>query len=75
MSIAVVLCEVASLPASGSLKQNAPCTSPFANGTKYFIFCSSEPKVSKPQQTNELFTDTTTEADASILLSSSIANT
>src|ERR1700710_2872663 len=70
--MAVVLCDVASEPASGSLRQNAPIISPLANGTKYFCFCASVPYFSNPKQTSELFTDTTTEADASTFDSSSI---
>ena len=75
MSIAVVLCEVASDPASGSDKQKAPMTSPLANGVKYFIFCSSEPYFSNPAHTNELFTDMITAAEASTFAISSMANT
>src|SRR5690554_313452 len=71
----MVLCEVASEPASGSERQKAPIISPAASGFKYFSFCSSEPYFSKPKQTNELFTDTTTEAEASILENSSMART
>ena len=73
--MAVVRCEVASLPASGSDKANAPIFSPFANGTKYFCFCSSVPYFSNPQFTSELHTLMHTEAELSILESSSIANT
>ena len=73
--MAVVFCEVASLPASGSDKQNAPIISPLASGFKYFSFCSSVPYSSNPQQTKELFTDITTELDASTFEISSIANT
>ena len=75
MSMAVVRCDVASEPASGSDKQKAPIFSPLASGTRYFCFCSSVPKCSRPQQTNELFTDMQTEVDASTLEISSIAKT
>ena len=75
MSTAVVRCEVASEPASGSLKQNAPICSPFAKGTKYFCFCSSVPKFSIPQHTNELFTLIITLQEASTFEISSMANT
>ena len=73
MSIAVVRCEVASEPASGSDKQKAPIFSPVANGTRYFIFCSSFANFSNPQQTNELLTDIHTEVEASTFEISSIA--
>src|SRR4030095_3768968 len=73
--MAVVCCDVASDPASGSERQKAPITSPFARGTRYFLFCSSVPYSSSPQQTSELFTDITTDAEASILEISSIAST
>ena len=36
--MAVVFCEVASDPASGSLKQNAPSFLPVANSIRYFCF-------------------------------------
>mgnify|MGYP000235715435 CR=1 FL=1 len=49
--------------------------SPVAKGMRYFCFCSSVPKFSNPQQTNELFTDITTEQEASTLEISSIAKT
>ena len=75
MSIAVVCCEVASEPASGSDKQNAPIFSPFASGTKKCCFCASVPNLSIPQATKELFTDIQTEAEASTLEISSIAKT
>ena len=48
LSIAVVLWEVASLPASGSLKQNAPINSPVTSFVRYFCFCSSDPYCSIP---------------------------
>src|SRR4051812_8522341 len=73
--MAVVCCDVASEPASGSDKQNAPIISPLARGTKYFCFCSSVPYVSSPQQTKELFPDIITEHEASTLEISSIAST
>ena len=75
MSFAVVFCDVASEPASGSDKQKAPIFSPLANGTKYFIFCSSLQYFSIPAHTNELFTDMITAAEASTLAISVIANT
>ena len=71
----MVCCDVASEPASGSDKQNAPIFSPFANGTKNFCFCASDPNFSIPQHAKELFTDIQTEAEASTLEISSIANT
>ena len=74
MSIAVVFCDVASEPASGSDKQKAPITSPVANGIKYFCFCSSLQYFSIPAQTNELFTDIITAAEASTFEISVIAN-
>ena len=66
---------VASLPASGSLRQKAPMISPFARGFRYFSFCASVPKVSRPQHTRLLFTLMTTLVLASILLISSMAST
>ncbi len=73
--MAVVCCDVASEPASGSERQNAPIFSPLAQGTKNFCFCASVPNFSNPQQNNELFTDMITEHEASTLEISSIANT
>ena len=75
MSTAVVACEVASEPASGSLKQKEPMISPEARRVKYLAFCSADPKVSSPQQTKLLFTLTTTDAEASIFDNSSMART
>ena len=46
---------MASLPASGSERQNEPIHSPAAIRGKYFSFCKGLPKVSKPQQIKELF--------------------
>ena len=43
MSMAVVRWLVASLPASGSLRQKAPIFSPLARGTRYFCFWASVP--------------------------------
>src|SRR5690606_38712766 len=72
---AVAFCEVASLPASGSERQNAPITSPFANGTRYFCFCSSLQYFSIPAHTTELFTDIITAAEASTFAFSAIPKT
>ncbi len=75
MSMAVVRWLVASRPASGSLRQKAPITSPLASGTKYLRFCSSLAKCSRPQHTRLLFTLITTLVLASTLLISSMAST
>ena len=75
MSMAVVFCDVASEPASGSLKQNAPMISPVAKRLRYFSFCSGVPNFSRPQHTSELFTLMHTEAEASIFEISSMAKT
>ena len=72
--MAVVFCEVASLPASGSERQNAPMISPFARREDIFVFVLQF-QILIPQQTSELFTDITTEAEASTLEISSIART
>ena len=48
MSTAVVRWEVASEPASGSDKQNAPIFSPEARGTRYFSFWASVPYSCRP---------------------------
>ena len=71
--MAVVFCEVASEPASGSDKM-PQLFHRLAKGLDTF-FCSSDPNVSIPQHTNELFADITTEVDASTLEISSIAKT
>ena len=75
MSIAVVLWDVASEPASGSERQKAPVFSPVASGTKYFCFCSSLPNFYNKHQTKLLFTEISKEIEASILEISSIAKT
>ena len=73
--MAVVRCEVASLPASGSLKQKAPKASPVANFVNIFVFEPHYQKLESRNKPSELFTETITEAEASTLLNSSIAST
>ena len=72
--VAVVRCDAASDPASGSDNAKQPSSFPLAKGVRNSFFCASVPNLAIGSHTSELFTLMITPVDAQARLISSIAS-